>query len=90
MRLRCWPPADCSVPSISTFRLRTARCARPFWTRWFAHDGVRLSAGHLPYLRDRLETIACSERSGPVPYLPGLRAPYYVFVGRKRGTPRGG
>jgi S-adenosylmethionine-diacylgycerolhomoserine-N-methlytransferase len=64
--------------------------ARAFWTRWFAHAGVRLSAGHLSCLCDRLETIACSERSGPVPYLPGLRAPYYVFVGRKRGTPRGG
>jgi S-adenosylmethionine-diacylgycerolhomoserine-N-methlytransferase len=64
--------------------------ARAFWRRWFAHAGVRLSADHLSCLRDRLETIACSERSGKVPYLPGLRAPYYVFVGRRRSTPGGG
>ncbi len=59
--------------------------ARAFWTRWFAHGGVRLSADHLPYLRARFDTVACFERSGRVPYLPGLAAPYYVFVGRKRG-----
>ena len=64
--------------------------ARAFWTRWFAHTGVRLSRDHLPCLRERLDAIACIERGGSVPYLPGLRAPYYVFVGRKRNTPRGG
>jgi S-adenosylmethionine-diacylgycerolhomoserine-N-methlytransferase len=63
---------------------------RAFWMRWFAHAGVRLSPDHLPCLRERLDTIACIERNGPVPYLPGLRAPYYVFVGRKRSTPGGG
>jgi S-adenosylmethionine-diacylgycerolhomoserine-N-methlytransferase len=57
--------------------------ARALWPRWFAHDGVRLSADHLPYLRSRLETLECLERRGAVPYLPGLAAPYYVFVGRK-------
>lgn len=58
---------------------------RAFWSRWFAHSGVRLSPDHLPYLRERLETVACAERRGRVPYLCGLAAPYYVFVGRKRG-----
>jgi S-adenosylmethionine-diacylgycerolhomoserine-N-methlytransferase len=55
-----------------------------FWRAWFGHDGVWLSAEHLPYLRSRLEELLCEERSGPLPYLPGLRVPYYLFVGRKR------
>jgi S-adenosylmethionine-diacylgycerolhomoserine-N-methlytransferase len=63
---------------------RNAALARRFWTRWFAHDGVRPSPDHLPHLRKRLDTIACVEGRGRVPYLPGLTAPYYVFVGRKR------
>jgi S-adenosylmethionine-diacylgycerolhomoserine-N-methlytransferase len=62
--------------------------ARTFWRRWFGHSGVRLTGEHLPALRARLEIEACAERRGPVPYLPGLAAPYYVFVGRRPG--RGG
>lgn len=71
---------------VVDFHLSPAQGAfgRALWTRWFAHGGVRLTSDHLPYLRERLETVACFERRGPVPYLPGLAAPYYVFVGRKR------
>jgi S-adenosylmethionine-diacylgycerolhomoserine-N-methlytransferase len=61
---------------------RRARANR-FWRAWFAHDGVRLSEEHLPYLRGRLVVEVCSERAGPVPYLPWLRVPYYIVVGRK-------
>lgn len=61
-----------------------ARLYRAFWRRWFGHDGVRLSAEHLPALHAALEPVECLERRAPVPYLPGLPAPYYLFVGRKR------
>jgi S-adenosylmethionine-diacylgycerolhomoserine-N-methlytransferase len=57
---------------------------RAFWTRWFAHDGVRLSPEHAPRVATRLETIASIHARGRVPYLPGLAAPYWVYVGRKR------
>lgn len=63
--------------------------ARAFWRRWFGHSGVRLSREHLPYLRERLETVACIESRGPVPYLPGLAAPYYVLIGRRRAAAGG-
>jgi S-adenosylmethionine-diacylgycerolhomoserine-N-methlytransferase len=53
------------------------------WRRWFAHDGVHLSAAHLETLKARLRTVHCEERRAPVPYLPGVRAPYYLFVGAK-------
>jgi S-adenosylmethionine-diacylgycerolhomoserine-N-methlytransferase len=58
-----------------------------FWRTWFAHDGVRLSDEHLPYLRQRLDELHSQELRGSVPFLPGLRAPYYLFVGRKRAVP---
>jgi S-adenosylmethionine-diacylgycerolhomoserine-N-methlytransferase len=62
------------------------RLSNAFWRRWFAHDGVWLSGAHLPYLRHRLNTVYCEERHGAVPYLPGLKLPYYLFVGRKDAT----
>jgi len=55
-----------------------------FWRTWFAHDGVYLSEQHLPYLRDQLRAQVCFERTSRVPFLPWLRVPYYIFVGRKR------
>ena len=58
--------------------------ARGFWPLWFAHDGVRLDAGHLPALRSLLPAHRLEERRSALPYLPGLRVPYYVFVGAKR------
>lgn len=56
---------------------------RRFWPMWFAHDGVRLDAEHLPTLRRLLPTHEIVEATAPVPYLPLLRVPYYRFVGRK-------
>ena len=62
---------------------RGGRLSNAFWRRWFAHDGVWLSGAHLPYLRHRLDTVYCEERHGAAPYLPGLKLPYYLFIGRK-------
>jgi len=56
---------------------------RHFWPRWFGHDGVRLDPAHLAALRERLPEHEISERRAAVPYLPLVRVPYYVFVGRK-------
>jgi S-adenosylmethionine-diacylgycerolhomoserine-N-methlytransferase len=64
-------------------RVRHGAATRFFWPLWFAHDGVFLSPDHLPYLESRLETLCCEEHMGPVPYLPGLRVPWYLFIGRK-------
>jgi len=54
-----------------------------FWQRWFAHDGVHLSAEHLPLLRLTFVESRSAECRATVPYLPQLRAPYYRFVGTK-------
>ena len=56
---------------------------RHFWPAWFGLDNVHPSPDHLPYLQSRLQTIELVEDRSPVPYLPGLRVPFYRFVGRK-------
>jgi S-adenosylmethionine-diacylgycerolhomoserine-N-methlytransferase len=56
---------------------------RSFWPLWFARDNVHLSPDHLPYLQRRFETVSLHQQRAPVPYLPGLRVPYYRFLGRK-------
>ena len=64
-------------------RLQRAARASRFWRAWFAHDGVHLSGEHLPHLRACLSAEISLERTAPLPYLPGMRVPYYIFVGRK-------
>jgi S-adenosylmethionine-diacylgycerolhomoserine-N-methlytransferase len=59
---------------------------RRFWPAWFAHDGVRLEAGHLPTLRACLPSHEIVESRAAVPYLPLGRVPYYRFVGIKAAT----
>lgn len=64
-------------------RVRHGHLARRFWPAWFRHDGVRLNPGHLPALLARTRPEFLREARAPVPYLPGPRVPYYVYVGRK-------
>jgi S-adenosylmethionine-diacylgycerolhomoserine-N-methlytransferase len=56
---------------------------RTMWPAWFRHDGVRLCADHLTSLQRRFDTCQLSECRAPVPYIPLVTAPYYVFIGRK-------
>ena len=57
---------------------------RTFWPAWFAGDNVFPSADHVPYLHRHFEPMYFEERTAKVPYLPLIRTPYYLFVGRKR------
>jgi S-adenosylmethionine-diacylgycerolhomoserine-N-methlytransferase len=56
---------------------------RWWWPRWFAHDGVHLNPQHLPWLFAHTTALHLRESRAGLPYLPGLRVPYYVYVGRK-------
>jgi S-adenosylmethionine-diacylgycerolhomoserine-N-methlytransferase len=56
---------------------------RFLWPTWFGFDNVFLSPDHLPCLQSRFQTVRLEERFGKVPYLPLLKAPYYIFLGRK-------
>ena len=56
---------------------------RWFWRVWFDRDNVWLSPDHLPFMERLFATEFLAERRGKVPYLPCLRAPHYLFIGRK-------
>jgi S-adenosylmethionine-diacylgycerolhomoserine-N-methlytransferase len=60
------------------------RFQRLLWPQSYAWDDVFVSADHVPYLRYRFEPIRFEEHLGRVPYMLGLKSPYYLFVGRKR------
>jgi S-adenosylmethionine-diacylgycerolhomoserine-N-methlytransferase len=61
-----------------------SRLGNALWRKWFGHDGVHLSDEHLPMLKRLFAEHSCSEQWAPVPYLPGLKAPYYLFVGERQ------
>lgn len=58
--------------------------ARNFWPLWFSRDGVHLSAERLNKLQEVTECLHCNEQRSPIPFLPYLRVPYFVYVGRTR------
>jgi len=68
---------------IDSPEVRHRWMTRLFWQHWFAMDNVFLSGDHLAMLRRRLHPLHLEQHRGKVPYLPLLKAPYYVFVGRK-------
>ena len=57
---------------------------RTFWPIWFAFDNVYPSPDHVPYLHRHFEPVKFEEHRAKVPYVPLMRMPYYLFVGRKR------
>ena len=58
---------------------------RNFWPSWFSNDNVFPSPDHVPYLHRHFEPLHFEECRAKVPYIPFIRTPYYIFVGRKRG-----
>jgi len=56
---------------------------RSFWPVWFSSDNVYPSADHAPFLHRNFDPIHFEEKKAKVPYIPFIRTPYYVFVGRK-------
>lgn len=72
-----------SVPEPPPGQRRHSPLTRWFWPRWFGHDGVHLDPERLCYLQARCPRHRLVEAFAPVPYLPGLRVPYYRFIGSK-------
>ena len=67
-----------------TGRARHGAATRWFWPRWFGHDGVHPDPRHLEMLHALTEPLALHEASAAVPWMGGLRAPYYWYIGRVR------
>lgn len=62
---------------------RHSWATRTLWPRWFGLDGVRLSPDLPRRLHEKFQPCCFREATGTVPFLLGLRAPYFVFVGSK-------
>ena len=56
---------------------------RNFWPFWFSNDNVFPNPDHLPFVQRLFETEKLWERRAKIPYLPFVRAPYYIFIGKK-------
>jgi S-adenosylmethionine-diacylgycerolhomoserine-N-methlytransferase len=69
---------------LPTGAARLPHWKHALWRRWFGRDGVSLSDQLLPYLRDQFESNHVSEQRANIPYLPALRVPYFIFVGRRK------
>ncbi len=65
-------------------RKKHSTFTRGLWPLWFANDNVFPSPDHLPWLDAHLEPIHVEEGMGSIPYVPLLKAPYYIFLGRKK------
>jgi S-adenosylmethionine-diacylgycerolhomoserine-N-methlytransferase len=68
-------PAQTSIEPLSGWD-------RHFWPRWFRHDGVYLDPNLLPTLMRDMTTLRLTQERSRVPYLGGLRAPWFAWMGQ--------
>ncbi len=68
---------------VSENRTKHSTLTRLFWPSWFNYDNVFPSPDHLPFLESKFLGTHLLEKKGFVPYMFGLKAPYYIFVGKK-------
>jgi S-adenosylmethionine-diacylgycerolhomoserine-N-methlytransferase len=73
-----------SAKHVAPGRARHGWLTRTGWPLWFGWDDVVLNPDHLEFLEWRFATVYLDERRTPLPMVPLARAPYYMFVGRKR------
>lgn len=66
-------------------QVRHGALTRWFWPRWFGHDGVHPDPRHLEALQAATVPISVHEASAPVPWMAGLRMPYYRYIGLAPG-----
>eukprot|EP00850_Spirogloea_muscicola_P006735 SM000032S12119 [mRNA] locus=s32:681173:683030:+ [translate_table: standard] len=61
---------------------------RWFWRAIFDLDGIDLGPDRRAYLEHQLSRVYEVNRSGRIPYVPFLRAPYYIWLGRRDNSGR--
>lgn len=58
--------------------------SRKFWPWRMARENIFLSPDHIPYLKNKFETLYFEDRTTKIPYLPFfMRSPSCIFIGRK-------
>jgi betaine lipid synthase len=58
---------------------------RVFWKSVFDCDGIDIGPERRMYVEHNLKVLYEHNSSGPIPYVPWLRAPYYIWIGNKTG-----
>jgi len=56
--------------------------SRMFWRTFFDFDNINVGPERRAYLDYKLEKLFEENCSGTIPYLPFLKAPYYVWIGQ--------
>jgi len=80
--------ADYYVSSKYDTALRqTSSLARFLWRSAFDADNVDVGPERRTYLEHRLTTVHEFNGLGPVPYVPLIRIPYYVWIGSNSTDP---
>ena len=59
---------------------------RTFWRSFFELDGISLGAERRQYLDHTCDTDYEYNDTGSIPYLPVVRPPFYVWIGRPKGV----
>ena len=67
-------------------RKRHGWFTRNLFPLWFSCDNVFLNSDHLPWLDSHFRRVMCSERRYRMPYLCGLKVPYYLYIGKKSSS----
>lgn len=66
---------------------KQSKFTRHYWPMHFSTDNVYLSHDHIPYLERHFETLDLEEYYSKIPYVPIIRVPYYIYLGRKPEQP---
>ena len=66
---------------------KQSKFTRHYWPMHFSTDNVYLSHDHIPYLERHFETLDLEEYYSKIPYIPIVRVPYYIYLGRKPEQP---
>eukprot|EP00271_Cylindrocystis_brebissonii_P006722 TRINITY_DN19505_c0_g1_i1.p1 TRINITY_DN19505_c0_g1~~TRINITY_DN19505_c0_g1_i1.p1 ORF type:complete len:708 (+),score=127.24 TRINITY_DN19505_c0_g1_i1:145-2268(+) len=61
---------------------------RWFWRSVFDLDGIDLGPDRRHYLEHELEPVFEYNSRGKIPYVPYLRAPFYLWIGRQKSSER--
>ncbi|MFO1019739.1 MAG: class I SAM-dependent methyltransferase [Planctomycetales bacterium] len=63
--------------------IRHSQATQFFWPTMFRNDNVYPSPDHVPYLHRKFVPQKFVEARARVPFMPGFRVPYYIFIGKK-------
>ena len=87
MAFSCRPHVKTNANVTRRHRPPTSSCASLFRSI-FDVDTIDLGPERRAYLEHKLERVWEINSQGSIPYVPYLRAPYYIWIGQNHQTGR--